>query len=125
MQHQSHLELGIAMIHNGFLQYEEISSIRCCFVNWRTLRSQLWNALFFVDQLLNSHPAAPNSALGLVNALNNHGSYVYLSDAEWVGLSLLRMLFFASARSAHMQSSPKTLPSHHLTRRDGLRIRFM
>ena len=49
----------------------------------------------------NSHPAAPNSALGLVNALNNHGSYVYISDTEWVGLSLLRMVFFACVVSIY------------------------
>jgi len=49
----------------------------------------------------NSHPAAPNSALGFVNALNNHGSYVYLSDTEWVGLSLLRMVFFACGVSTY------------------------
>src|ERR1700690_2454727 len=55
----------------------------------------LWISYF------NSHPAAPNSALGLVNALNNHGSYVYLSDTEWVGLSLLRMVFFACVVSTY------------------------
>jgi hypothetical protein len=49
----------------------------------------------------NSHPTAPNSALGLVNALNNHGSYVYLSDTEWVGLSLLKMVFFACVVSIY------------------------
>jgi hypothetical protein len=43
----------------------------------------------------NSHPAVPDGALGLIHALNNHGSYVYLSDTEWVGLSLLRAVFFA------------------------------
>ena len=51
--------------------------------------------MFLFFSYFNSHPAAPNTALGLVHALNNHGSYVYLSDTEWTGLSLLRMAFFA------------------------------
>jgi hypothetical protein len=50
--------------------------------------------LFLFFSYFDSHPAAPNSALGLVNALNNHGSYVYVSNTEWVGLSLLRMVSF-------------------------------
>ena len=57
--------------------------------------------LFLFFSYFNSHPAAPNIALGLVNPLNNHGSYVYLSDAEWVGLSLLRMVFFACLVSTY------------------------
>ncbi len=39
-------------------------------------------------------------ALGFVHALNNHGSYVYLSNAEWTGLVLLRMAFIAGLFSA-------------------------
>jgi len=42
------------------------------------------------------HPAKPNAALGFVHALNNHGSYVYLSDAESTGLALLRNVFIIS-----------------------------
>jgi hypothetical protein len=57
--------------------------------------------LFLFFCYFNSHPAAPDSALGLVYALNNHGSYVYLSDSEWVGLSLLRMAFFVSLVSIY------------------------
>ena len=57
--------------------------------------------LFLFFSYFNSHPAAPDSALGLVNALNNHGSYVYLSDTEWVGLSLLRMAFFVGLVSIY------------------------
>ena len=57
--------------------------------------------LFLFFSYFNSHPAAPNIALGLVNPLNNHGSYVYLSDTEWVGLSLLRMVFFACLVGAY------------------------
>jgi hypothetical protein len=36
-----------------------------------------------------SHQAKPNAELGLVHALANHGSYVYVSDAEAMGLTLL------------------------------------
>jgi hypothetical protein len=50
--------------------------------------------LFLFFSYFNSHPTKPNPALGLIRALNNHGSYVYLSQAEWIGLSLLRMAFF-------------------------------
>ncbi len=57
--------------------------------------------LFLFFSYFNSHPAAPNSALGLVNALNNHGSYVYISDTEWVGLSLLHWVFFACLFSTY------------------------
>jgi hypothetical protein len=58
--------------------------------------------LFLYFSYFNSHPAAPNGALGLIHALNNHGSYVYLSDTEWVGLSLLRMVFFACVVSTYV-----------------------
>jgi hypothetical protein len=44
--------------------------------------------LFFA--YFSSHPAKPNAALGFVHARNNHGSYVYLSDAESTGLALLK-----------------------------------
>ena len=47
--------------------------------------------LFFA--CFSSHPAKPNAALGYVHALNNHGSYVYLSDAESTGLALLMKVF--------------------------------
>jgi hypothetical protein len=47
--------------------------------------------LFFA--YFSSHAAKPNAALGLVHALNNHGSYVYLSDAESTGLALLMNVF--------------------------------
>jgi len=57
--------------------------------------------MFLYFSYFNSHPAAPNSGLGIVNALNNHGSYVYLSDTEWVGLSLLRMVFLACLASTY------------------------
>lgn len=57
--------------------------------------------LFLSFSYFNSHPTAPNYALGLVNALNNHGSHVYLSDTEWVGLSLLRMVCFACLVSTY------------------------
>lgn len=64
--------------------------------------------MFLFFSYFNSRPAAPNSALGLVNALNNHGSYVYVSDAEWVGLSLLRMVFLACLFSTYV-----LLPKDH------------
>jgi len=56
----------------------------------------LW--LFFA--YFSSHPTKPNAELGFVRALNNHGSYVYVSDAEWAGLALLRMVFITGLFSA-------------------------
>jgi hypothetical protein len=50
----------------------------------------LW--LFF--SYFASHPAMPNAELGLVNALNNHGAHVYVSDRETTGLTLLMWMFF-------------------------------
>jgi len=44
--------------------------------------------LFFA--YFSSPPAKPNPAIGFVHARNNHGSYVYLSDAESTGLAMLR-----------------------------------
>jgi hypothetical protein len=51
----------------------------------------LW--LFFT--YFSSRPTQPNAQLGFVRALNNHGSYVYISDAESTGLALLMMAFVA------------------------------
>ena len=51
--------------------------------------TDLW--LFF--SYFSSHPTKPNAALGFVHALNNHGSYVYLSDTESPGLVLLMNVF--------------------------------
>jgi hypothetical protein len=48
--------------------------------------------LFLFVSYFGSHPRAPDSARGLIHALNNHGSHVYISDAEWLGLSLLRVV---------------------------------
>jgi hypothetical protein len=55
--------------------------------------------MFLFFSYFNSHPTKPNPALGLIHALNNHGSYVYLSEAEWTGLSLLRTAFFVGSVS--------------------------
>jgi hypothetical protein len=51
--------------------------------------------LFLFFAYFSSHPTTPNAALGFVHALNNHGSYVYISDTESTGLSLLMNVFFA------------------------------
>jgi len=77
------------------VRYDVVSSIFALAAACFGTQCFLWISYF------NSHPAAPNSALGLVNALNNHGSYVYLSDTEWVGLSLLRTVFFACVVSTY------------------------
>jgi hypothetical protein len=50
--------------------------------------------MFLFFGYFNSHPTKPNPALGFIHALNNHGSYVYLSETEWTGLSLLKSVFF-------------------------------
>jgi hypothetical protein len=53
--------------------------------------------LFLFLSYFSSHPAKPNTAAGFIHALNNHASYVYLSDTEWTGLGLLRMAFIVGA----------------------------
>jgi len=55
-----------------------------------------------------SHPKQPNAALGFIHALNNHGSYVYLTDAEATGLGLLWITFFVSVLLAGMARSGGT-----------------
>src|SRR3954462_652344 len=47
--------------------------------------------LFF--HYFSSHPAEPDLSRGLVYSLNNHGSYVYLSNGEATGLGLLGIAF--------------------------------
>jgi hypothetical protein len=47
--------------------------------------------LFYQYQSI--RPAQPQPELGFVHALNNHGSYVYLTDAEATGLSFLGGMF--------------------------------
>jgi hypothetical protein len=52
----------------------------------------LW--LFFA--YFSSHPRQPHPELGLVYALNNHGSYVFISAIESTGLALLVIVFIVS-----------------------------
>jgi acyl transferase domain-containing protein len=54
--------------------------------------------LFFI--YLSSRPRVPNTALGQVHPFNNHGSFVYVSQSEATGLSLLMIAFFAWGLSA-------------------------
>jgi hypothetical protein len=49
----------------------------------------LW--LFF--GYFSSRPSQPHPELGLVYALNNHGSYVYISTTESTGLAMLMIAF--------------------------------
>ena|SRR5436190_682060 len=49
----------------------------------------LW--LFY--RYFSSRPSRPQPELGLVHALNNHGAYVYISDAESTGLAFLAGTF--------------------------------
>jgi hypothetical protein len=49
----------------------------------------LW--LFF--GYFSSRPSQPHPELGLVYALNNHGSYVYVSASESTGLAMLMIAF--------------------------------
>jgi hypothetical protein len=51
--------------------------------------------LYLFYSYLSSRPRSPNSELGFVRPLNNHGSYVYLTDVESTGLALLFIAFFA------------------------------
>src|SRR4029079_16252337 len=54
-----------------------------------TFSTFLW--LFF--SCSSSHPTQPHPELGLIHRLSNHGSYVYISDSEVTGLSLLMIGF--------------------------------
>jgi hypothetical protein len=47
--------------------------------------------LFFA--YFSSHPRQPDPELGLVYKLNNHGSYLYLTNTESTGLTLLMDAF--------------------------------
>jgi hypothetical protein len=69
--------------------------------------------LFLFFSYFSSHPTKANTALGFIHALNNHGSYVYLSDTEMTGLALLRMAFIASAIGtfAILPKDPALAPS--------------
>jgi hypothetical protein len=49
----------------------------------------MWLFISYFD----SHPREPNPELGLMRPLNNHGSYVFISDAESTGLALLIYAF--------------------------------
>jgi hypothetical protein len=51
--------------------------------------------LFF--SYFSSHPKVPHPDLGLVHRLSNHGSYVYISDSEATGMSLLVLAFLIGA----------------------------
>jgi hypothetical protein len=59
-----------------------------------------------------SRPAKPNAALGFVRALNNHGSYVYLTDTESTGLVLLGDVFIVGffAAFAILPKDPSLAP---------------
>ena len=54
--------------------------------------------LFF--RYVGSRPPSPNPALGWVHALNDHGSYVYISATEATGLGLLFHMGFAAGLAA-------------------------
>jgi hypothetical protein len=49
--------------------------------------------LWLFESYFSIRPKRPRPDLGLVNALNNHGSYAYISDADLTGLSLLMAVF--------------------------------
>lgn len=50
--------------------------------------------LFF--EYSSHNPKQPDAALGFIHVLNNHGSHVYLTDAEAGGLELLKAAFLFS-----------------------------
>jgi hypothetical protein len=49
--------------------------------------------LWISQSYLSSHPRMPIPDQGLVHAINNHGSHVYLTDTEVTGLALLWIAF--------------------------------
>ena len=69
------------------------ATVALCVASFGTF---LW--LFFA--YFSSHPTKPNVELGFVRALNNHGSFVYLSDTESTGLALLMLGFFVGLLAA-------------------------
>jgi hypothetical protein len=52
--------------------------------------------LWISQSYLSSHPRMPIPDQGLVYAINNHGSHVYLTDTEVTGLALLWIAFLVS-----------------------------
>jgi hypothetical protein len=52
--------------------------------------------LWISQSFLSSHPRMPIPDQGLVYAINNHGSHVYLTDTEVTGLALLWIAFLVS-----------------------------
>ena len=56
--------------------------------------ASLFLHLWLFDKYFNSLPHQPQPQFGRVRPLNNHGSYVYLTDAEATGLSFLTLAFF-------------------------------
>jgi hypothetical protein len=61
----------------------------CSALCMASLPTYFW--LFYKYQSI--RPSQRHPELGFVHALNNHGSYVYLTDAEVTGLSFLRWMF--------------------------------
>ena len=52
--------------------------------------------MWMFQSYFSSHPRMPIPDQGFVHALNNHGAYVYLRDAEATGLALLWLAFLVS-----------------------------
>ncbi len=52
----------------------------------------LWLFYFYFG----TRPKNPHPELGLVHSLNNHGTYVFISDTESTGLALLMYMCFAA-----------------------------
>ena len=65
-------------------------AIACIALFVASFSFHLW--LFLKYQSI--RPTQPHPELGFVHALNNHGSYVYLTDAEATGMSLLFLMSF-------------------------------
>jgi len=65
-------------------------AIACLALCVASFPSSLW--LFYQYQA--TRPSQPHPDLGLIHALNNHGSYAYLSDYDCTGLAILSYMFF-------------------------------
>jgi hypothetical protein len=65
-------------------------AIACIALFAASFSSHLW--LFLKYQSI--RPTQPHPELGFLHALNNHGTYVYITDAEATGMSLLFLMCF-------------------------------
>jgi len=83
-----HIDLGNSMERSGrsVRNYIACAAVALCLPTFI-----IHMVLFF--SYFSSHPTHPNPQTGFLYPLNNHGSYVYLTNVEATGLGLLMVGF--------------------------------